>query len=786
MHTRTRLLFTGIVFGVMVLLCLVLEYVDAGRYFYDLSAAAYTPPPCDSIVIVGIDEHSLQRHGSWPWSRSLLAGLFTRIAAARPRVLAPTILFPPRNQPEQNDSLARALARAPLLSLPFRMQAIHADPAKTGRVSPLTPAVGRFAVSADTGAATTFSDIHVYHAQYINPPDSQFLVHADHSGFQNVPTPSHAGRVREVLHLIQVDAHILPSFGLCAAAAFTGSAPHEVVFDRRTGLHLPHTAVSLSTYAASLRLNFRGPKGTYTTIPAADILDGAVDPARLEDKLVFVGITDPLAIAGFFDTPVADNMSSVEIWATAAGDILQKKWIEKTPRALRLINIALMLLLFPGLVLLVPSRTSSWVPAVIAVAVTLASIMASFVCMESCRVFWNPTHHVIATLALGVMLFGLDRSRRATALTMLDLEPRRYGDKDVCDLSCVNADPTDLMSAPTFSYVMDHCTFPSLAQEHDGQPQSVAVSDDEAPDRETIENINTISNGKLVKYLGSGGMADVFLLWKADLEVARAIKLLKPDIDENLAQRFTTESRILSNLNHPNIVQCYNVGQWNSLSFMEMEYIHGAPLDAMLESRHVLPMGQALAIAMLICRALHYAHNQVVTVYGKTYRGIIHRDLKPANIMVSKAGRIKLTDFGVARPTEVSLDTNSPGTVVGTLPYLSPEQVEGGIVTHRSDLYSLGITLYELLTGRKALPQQDPDELIRAKINGAVIRITPTAHLPKKLVDIVHTAIEVKPLNRFASAMQMHEALYDVYTAHIDTRDSLSEPEKLARHHWGY
>ncbi len=769
----------------MLIVSLVVEYFNTDKIMYDMALRAAPHQVCDSILIVGIDKKSLQKHGSWPWPRSRLARLFSQIENSSPRIIAPAILFPRRALPRQNDSLASSFASASTLALPFRIQSIRAGPSTEQAAAGAQQTIARYACTIDSVASR--QRINFYHAQYINPPDSLFLAHAGHSGFLNVPTPARSGTVREIIHVLRIGTHVFPSFGLAAAAAFKGIGPDSLRVDPSKGIHLGDEFVPLSDYAGSLFLHFRGPAGSVATVSASNVLEGNIDSSKIKDKLVFIGITNPLAIAGFHDTPYDSDVSATEIWATAAADLLQNAWIKKPAPVLVVLNILIVLIIFPGCAVVGTKPISKALRVALAIILVSLSIALCFWIMRTQQFFWDPTHHLIALVFLLAFLFGFRNTSRTSLLHILDIEPRRYGDKDVFEPSQLKTDSSSLLGTSTISYVMKNCTIPEFADE----TTQVSVGDNEEnttrePVLEAIENINTISDGKLITFLGSGGMADVFLLWKPELEVARAVKILKPDIDDNLALRFTTESRILSNLNHPNIVQCYNVGKWNSLPFMEMEYVHGAPMDTVLQECRIFSVGQATAIALLICRALHYAHNQVVNVYGKTYRGIIHRDLKPANIMLSRAGRIKLTDFGVARPTEVSLDTNSPGTVVGTLPYLAPEQVQGGVVTHRSDIYSLGITLYEFLTGKKALPQRDPDALIHAKINGEISRIPQSSLIPRHLADVIHRAIALKPMHRFDSARQMHEALYEVYNNVVEPGDNLSETEKLAKRYWGY
>jgi eukaryotic-like serine/threonine-protein kinase len=248
-------------------------------------------------------------------------------------------------------------------------------------------------------------------------------------------------------------------------------------------------------------------------------------------------------------------------------------------------------------------------------------------------------------------------------------------------------------------------------------------------------------------------MADVYLVWNPRLEVYRAVKVLKPDQASLFKSRFETEIRILSKMLHPHIVQFYGVGEWHGLPYIEMEYVPGSSLEDVYTKCASLTPSETMAIGMVVCRALQYAHTQATTLYGKTYKGIIHRDLKPANILLSKSGRVKLTDFGIARPGEASLHTMDLGKVVGTLPYLAPEQLDGSDITSAVDVYALGATLYEFVSGERAFPQTEINSLVAAKASGRVKPLP--GHAPQDLVRIIAKAMALKPEERYANAQAM-------------------------------
>ncbi|NLD94701.1 MAG: protein kinase [Fibrobacter sp.] len=209
-------------------------------------------------------------------------------------------------------------------------------------------------------------------------------------------------------------------------------------------------------------------------------------------------------------------------------------------------------------------------------------------------------------------------------------------------------------------------------------------------------------------------MASVYEIWNPQLEVHRAVKLLHPNCNIETRERFQTEIKITAKLHHPNIVEIHGVGNWNGLPYIEMEKADGFTLEQLIHLKGALPVPVTLAIGIMVARALEYAHNHEYVLYNNTYHGIIHRDLKPGNIMVCKDGTVKLMDFGIARPASTSFHTVD-GAIIGTLQYLSPEQLESRDLDITTDIYSFGICLYEMICGHYAFPENNITKLLADK-----------------------------------------------------------------------
>src|SRR5947209_1909046 len=210
-------------------------------------------------------------------------------------------------------------------------------------------------------------------------------------------------------------------------------------------------------------------------------------------------------------------------------------------------------------------------------------------------------------------------------------------------------------------------------------------------------------------------------------------------------ERFNREARAAGKLTHPNIVTIYAFGESDDRHFIAMEYLEGQTLRDVLQTRGAIPLQEALEIASQVLSALAHAHS----------RQVVHRDIKPDNIQILPGGQIKLTDFGIARLTEEASLTGD-GQVFGTPSYMSPEQIEGKFIDHRSDLFSLGIVLYEMIAGRKPF------------IGDSVVSITysimhneppPLAGIPFGVEQAVFRALAKEPTRRFSSADEMRASL---------------------------
>ena len=775
--------------GTVVLLTLVffkpLRFLDDLFYDMNFSLSGSAAKCCDSVVIVGIDAESISSVGAWSWPRSTIASLINRINACSPRVVALDIWFPHKPEdPIGNDSLSRAFKKTNKLILPFKASSIRVGQGGAG--SPVIPADvlrQRFLMVTD---AKQLDNATFFRANRIDASDELFTASSSQSGVINVTTSKLDQKIREIVHVIKAGDDYYPSFGMCAVAAYLGLKPQDFVLDGSAPqVRLGDIVMPVSAYAGTALLHFRGRTGTVVTVPAAGVLSGSVKPEALRDKLVFVGVTDQGAGADFFITPVGSQFPGVELWATSAMDILQRSWIENASGILTVLSLLLVLLLFPGLAI-VFGATKKTLSLSLGAGGVVLSIAMGLLLFRTANCFWDPSPHIFAWLFSVLFVTAQKGVPGLIEYAPLTFDVPPAEDKDSLPAPKEEDFLREFPQSETASHIARKITFTAataahkpaaetfsgtLVEEHlyapSGTPdgahlETVASSAGDAQmSPEQAAKFGELCGGRIVKLLGSGGMADVYLVWNPRIEMYRAVKVIKPGQPSNLLARFETEIRILSKLSHPHIVQFYNVGEWYALPYIEMEFVPGASIEDVLEKCGTFSAQEAAAIGMIVCRALDYAHKKVTTIYGATYKGVIHRDLKPANIMLSKSGRIKLTDFGIARPRNVSLHTLDTGAVVGTLPYLAPEQLSSGKeLNSQVDIYALGATLYELLSGKRAFPQTEIPALLSAKSSGATAPLPGT--VPKQLAAIIHKAMAIETAGRYESAALMEKDLEKV------------------------
>jgi hypothetical protein len=274
----------------------------------------------------------------------------------------------------------------------------------------------------------------------------------------------------------------------------------------------------------------------------------------------------------------------------------------------------------------------------------------------------------------------------------------------------------------------------------------------------------TLQHYRIVGRLGQGGMGEVYAAEDTKLQRRVALKMLPPEMaaDPERLQRFQREARAIAALNHPNVVTIYSVEEAGGIQFLTMELVEGKTLSDLIPTGG-LPLEELLQLAVPLVDAVAAAHQH----------GIVHRDLKPANVMLATDGRLKVLDFGLAKlkPEVSATETTSlaaqsltqPHVIVGTVAYMSPEQAEGRPVDHRSDIFSLGVVLYEMACGRRPFGGDTAFSLISSIIKDTPARLLDVKRsVPPSLDRIVTKALAKDPAERYQSALDLRNDLQEV------------------------
>ncbi|MBW8896457.1 MAG: serine/threonine protein kinase, partial [Acidobacteria bacterium] len=257
----------------------------------------------------------------------------------------------------------------------------------------------------------------------------------------------------------------------------------------------------------------------------------------------------------------------------------------------------------------------------------------------------------------------------------------------------------------------------------------------------------------IIRALGAGGMGVVYQAWDAELGVAVALKVIRPEVllDPGSAgeveRRFKRELVLARQVTHKHVVRIHDLGELNGIKYLTMPFVEGENLADLLKRDGKTPVPRAIAIAKQVASGLAAAHEV----------GVVHRDLKPENIMIAADGGALIMDFGISRSVSGTGTATALGAVMGTLEYMAPEQAQGQAVDHRADIYSFGLLLYDMLTGRQRIARRDNamSEMMSRRQHAPPSVRTIDAHVPETLDRIISKCLQAEAKSRYATTAEL-------------------------------
>jgi eukaryotic-like serine/threonine-protein kinase len=764
----------------------------------------------NKIAIVNIDEKSLNQLGRWPWPRSLLADMIRILKSNGARLIALDFLFSEheRNQGLQEvRDLEKAIsarnstaARDPWLleSLKAIQNRLDNDVVLTGVVKEcgnvVLPTLGTFgkyetevvlpegspvrrsAITVKTGA-----DEYVPVNQ-LTTPFPELATSANGLGHINL-SPSKL--LQGELHLLFINyrGHLIPSMPLLLALDYMKKKPEDVLLMGK-GIRLGQSLIP--TIRGEIFVKFKGGRRSFPYYSFVDILNVKKVPAVFENKIVLIGSTSEEAT--FVSTPVDGEMPKVELIANVLENLLNDRYV-KRPAGILYVEILLIILTaFAGAVVLprFDLLNRMGVTVLMIFLVFLLGLL-SFVVLD----IWLKTIYMSLSLfcvyvALSVKdfvikarTFDITSKESIETNRMLGLSLQSQGLLDLAFEKFRKCPLDDAMKDVIYNLGLDYerkrmmnkavSVYEYILANDEGfrdlkeriPKLKKLISPYPASGREAKKDAKivisddlgikpTVGRYEILGELGQGAMGIVYKARDPKIGRLLAIKTIRfsDEFEEekikDVKDRFLREAEIAGKLSHPSIVSIYDVGEDYELTYMAMEFLEGDNLQRYCRKGALLPLRKVLYVVAETASALDYAHTQ----------GVIHRDVKPANVMLLRDGHVKVTDFGIAKA--VSSSQTKSGVVLGTPNYMSPEQINGRPVDGRSDLFSLGVVFFELLTGQ--LPFQGKT------LTNLFYQITQARHpsvrslnpkVPKPCEQIIDRALAKEPEQRFQSAGEL-------------------------------
>jgi serine/threonine-protein kinase len=654
----------------------------------------------EDIVIVGIDDRTLESMGDWPWHRNKTSRLIDAIAAQDPRTILVNLTFDPNDYQRMagySDTLAASIAKSGKTVLGYYYS--QTEPPVPGK--PLPEGLSNSAYR-NFENPQEFSRYPPPAAFSLLPPSKTLANSASGIGFFNVQ----ADRDRIIRWqplIVGYRGEFYPSVHIAAAVSFMGADREEISVEVGKAIYIGGREIPVDG-SGKLKINFNGPEKSFRYYSAVDIVDKMVSPRELTGKLVLVGYT-AFASTDIYSTPVSRKIPGVELTANVIENIVHGNFLKGISNQIP-INIAVIVAigLFGAFVLPKISFLNR-----IAVLVLFLIILAnlSYVLFTAFNISFK---FLYPGLEIGILLLvtPLMNVKNDSAD-----EVEEDDDDDVDYERLLSSSSLAIPTQAVVNQTVGQQQYVETVSSKSGTLASAAAGsgtiatgvDISATGTMPLATESTAATGatmdhfgryKLIEVLGKGAMGMVYkgldpaIDRLVALKTIRLDQIIDPDESNELRERLEREAKAAGKLSHHNIVTIYDVGEESAVQYIAMEYLQGSTLEELLISGINWDYKTLSNVMIQVCDALDYAHENRV----------VHRDVKPANIMIMEGSKVKVMDFGIAR-LDTSASMTQTGTALGTPNYISPEQLKGQPVDRRSDIFSVGVVFYELLTGEK-------------------------------------------------------------------------------------
>lgn len=813
---RTDGLRGALAAAVLVALCTATGVFQWLEYrVYDAATSIHTPAPLPEIAIIGIDDASLESLGNGPWSRDVYAKLIDQLSAAGAKtiVLTPSFAEPQSDRGlaylrKMRDTMARAGDTSPLATELSRTvdEAEKALDSDARLAASIQRAGNVFLASRYTLAGGARTPLPAYVHRSVLPNPASFAIPATSAqnpvaGIGSVAAGvghlsvalDEDGHLRGIPLLLRYDDVGVPSLALLAARHSLHLGQNELRVQtepqgiRMGGLHV------VTDGSAVMHPRFHAaPDGAsaFPVVSFAQVSSGKIPPQDFKDKVVLVGETSNALVTPWVQSS-ARTMYPVEMLAQTLSAIRLGLGVQRPEWAWTASwGSALGALLFVALAL---TRLSRPAGGVLGAGLLLLLVATEWGLLRYAGL-WIPLAPGVLALLGGITAFAVlgKLSARGTPPSvetaetdrMMGLALQGQGQLDMAFERLRRVPPSDALMDNLYHLAQDferkrnfakaksvykhilqhnkgykdaHARYKRVRahlQKETGAPSSTPASIPPTPaprlPGDAATGIPMLGRYQIDREIGKGAMGVVYLGRDPKIGRVVAIKTLalgeefEGDALIDARARFFREAETAGRLQHPCIVTIFDAGEEHDLAYIAMEFLKGADLARACHAGHLLPVATVLSIGARVAEALDYAHAH----------NVVHRDIKPANIMFDAAtDAVKVTDFGIARITDSS--KTRTGLVLGTPSFMSPEQLAGKKVDGRSDLYSLGVTLFQLLTGSLPLRGESMTELMHKIANTEAPDIRQLRpELSPAVARVVAQALQKRPEARYQTGRQ--------------------------------